>query len=204
MEKLLYSSNHWNKVTKLFWDEINRKLDTLSRMIQSTLPASRLFSSISLSAETGRWIISPAAILFTTSCGSRKILFGPILSTTSISSMYPQSSKLTRLIRVIARDLFYAVHHTGLQVNKEAYRHLHLAAIPNCLPSQFLTLSQTVKTNCWSFSNKMSIHNKKSIDLLESMEIADDVLWNSILRIRGWCMSLHFPPWLHKSSGLRA
>jgi hypothetical protein len=33
-------------------------------------PASRLFSSISFSADDGRWITSPAAILFTTPSSS--------------------------------------------------------------------------------------------------------------------------------------
>ena len=42
----------------------------LTVMVMEVEPASRLFSSISLSALEGRWITSPAAIRFTTSCSS--------------------------------------------------------------------------------------------------------------------------------------
>nr|GLL40480.1 hypothetical protein APHCRT_1079 [Ipomoea trifida] len=36
-------------------------------------PASRLFSTSSFTAETGRWMTSPAAILFTTDWSRRRI-----------------------------------------------------------------------------------------------------------------------------------
>ena len=57
----------------LSWTWSRRTPPSLTLTLIELAPASSAFSSSSLSAFAGRWMISPAAILLTTSCGSLSI-----------------------------------------------------------------------------------------------------------------------------------
>lgn len=79
------------RLTRIPWPSSDTWMSLRPPSLTTTLIevewASRLFSISSLTAETGRWMTSPAAIRFTTDSSKRRIFGGSLMTTSSSTSI---------------------------------------------------------------------------------------------------------------------